>query len=164
MSTPSTPQSDPAYTAPTTPYPNLPTQQFSEQSTPSYEQSAPNYEQSAPNYEQSAQSYQAAPTNPYLQAASPAPSTATTLGSTNTFALLAIIFAFVSPLAGIIFGHMGLGQIKRTGDAGRGIALTGLIISYAYFVLVLVFIVIYVGMIAVMIGSLGAAISGVENF
>ncbi|UOQ61342.1 DUF4190 domain-containing protein [Leucobacter rhizosphaerae] len=100
----------------------------------------------------------------YPQPSYPAASTATTLDKTNTFALLAIIFAFLSPIAGIIFGHMGLSQIKRNGDAGRGIALTGLIISYAYFVFLIIFIVLYIGMIAVMIGSLGALSSGYDPY
>ena len=87
----------------------------------------------------------------------PAPSQPTTLGATNTFALLAIVFAFVSPLAGIIFGHLGLGQIKRNGDAGRGIALTGLIISYAAFVMIALFVMAYAFMIFAVIGTMGAA-------
>lgn len=98
---------------------------------------------------------------PYRQ---PVPaSTATTLAQTNTFALLAIILAFIAPVAAIVFGHMGLSQIKRTGDAGRGIALTGLIIGYAYFVLVALFVVLYVGFVITMIASLGAAFSGFDS-
>ncbi|MBL3678374.1 DUF4190 domain-containing protein [Leucobacter chromiireducens subsp. solipictus] len=74
------------------------------------------------------------------------------MGQTNTFAFLAIILAFISPIAGIVFGHMGLSQIKRTGDAGRGIALTGLIISYAWFAFLVVFMVLYIGFIVMMVG------------
>ena len=85
------------------------------------------------------------------------PSQVTTLGGTNTFALLAIFFAFISPIAGIIFGHMGLSQIKRTGDAGRGIGLTGLIISYAALVFVALFMFAYAFMIFALIGTMGSA-------
>lgn len=111
---------------------------------------------------QAAQPYPAAPL-PEPYAAAPAPSTATTLGATNTFALLAIVFAFIAPLAGIIFGHMGLSQIKRNGDAGRGIALTGLIISYAYFVLVALIVVAYVGVIFMIVGTMGAVLGEVGS-
>lgn len=109
-----------------------------------------------PAPQQQAQAYHA----PYQQSRplqQQVPSTATTLGTTNTFAFLAIIFAFTVPLAGIIFGHMGLSQIKRTGDAGRGIALTGLIIGYAAFVSVVLFLLLYALMIFAFIGAIGSA-------
>ena len=34
------------------------------------------------------------------------------------------------PLGGIIAGHIALGQIKRTGEGGHGLALAGTIIGY----------------------------------
>lgn len=89
----------------------------------------------------------------------PAASAATTLGETNTFAVLAIVLAFLAPIAGIVFGHMGLSQIKRNGDAGRGIALTGLIISYAYVVFVALFVLAYVSFIFVAIAAMGEVMS-----
>ena len=143
MSTPNVPQQSPGYPgADQAPYSGQPAAQ------------------AQPTYQQTQNPAQ------YAQTGYPAatPSTATTLDKTNTFALLAIILAFVSPIAGIVFGHMGLSQIKRNGDAGRGIALTGLIISYAYFVLLAIFIVLYIGMIAVMIGSIGAMSSGYDPY
>ena len=146
MSTPNTPQQ----------YPGTP---GADQSP--YTPQAP-YAGQAPYASQAPAAQQAGA--PYTQVSAPAASTATTLDKTNTFALLAIIFAFLSPIAGIVFGHMGLSQIKRNGDAGRGIALTGLIISYAYFVFLIIFIVLYVGMIAVMIGSLGALSSSYSTY
>src|SRR5690606_24683667 len=99
------------------------------------------------------------------QAGPPAPQAtstlgATTLATTNTYALISIILAFISPLAAIVFGHMALSQIKRNGDAGRGIALTGTIIGYAYFAVLALLIVMYIGFIFLMIGTMGAAFSG----
>lgn len=88
---------------------------------------------------------------------------ATTLASTNTYALVAILLAFIAPLGAIIFGHLALGQIKRNGDAGRGLALTGTIIGYAYFAAIAVFIFLYVGFIFLMIGSMGAAFSSFDG-
>ena len=112
-----------------------------------------------PNPAQQAQQAQQAYRAPYQQSRplQPVASSATTLSATNTFAFLAIIFAFSVPLAGIIFGHMGLSQIKRNGDAGRGIALTGLIISYAAFVSILLFFLFYALMIFAFIGAIGSA-------
>ena len=110
--------------------------------------------------------YQPQPEVQPYQAEAPAPRTAlpTTLAHTNTFALLAIILAFLSPIAGIVFGHLALGQIKRNGDTGRGIALTGLILGYAYFVLIALILIAYIGMIIVMFASFGAAMSSFDSF
>lgn len=88
----------------------------------------------------------------------------TTLGGTNTYAVLAIILAFIAPLAGIIFGHLGLNQIKRNGDAGRGIALTGLVLGYAYFVSIALFLFAYAFFIFAIIGSMGAAFSDYSTY
>lgn len=163
MSTPSTPQQPgipQGATQPTTPLPDAQLPGYAAQpgGQPAYSGATPSYQQPA----QQGYPQQAAPQ--YRPQAAPTPSTATTLGQTNTYALLAIVFAFLVPLAGIIFGHLGLGQIKRTGDAGRGIALTGLIISYAYFVFMAMFVILYVGFIFAMIGAIGSFGSGYDSF
>lgn len=122
---------------------------------------APEYPQ--PEYPQTADYSQPAD---YAQPGYPQqvqPSTATTLAYTNTFALVSIITAFLSPIAAIVFGHMALSQIKRTGDAGRGLALTGLIIGYAYFVMIALFVLFYLSMIGIMIASFGAIASEVSS-
>ncbi|MDF2992017.1 MAG: hypothetical protein K0S37_2531 [Microbacterium sp.] len=46
---------------------------------------------------------------------------------TNIVAIFAIILGFLVPLGGVIAGAVGLAQIKRTGERGRGLALTGII-------------------------------------
>lgn len=51
---------------------------------------------------------------------------------TNTMAILAIIFAFVFSPLGIVFGHLGRSQIRRTGEQGSGLALAGLILGYIF--------------------------------
>ncbi|MGJ0202898.1 DUF4190 domain-containing protein [Leucobacter sp. gxy201] len=92
-----------------------------------------------------------------------APAGATTLAATNAFALVSIVLAFLSPIAAIVFGHMALSQIKRNGDAGRGLALTGTIIGYASLAMVALFFIFYIGFIFIMLGTMGAAISGMEG-
>ena len=74
-----------------------------------------------------------APT-PYTAPAAPA-------GKTNTLAIIALIGAFVFPLAGIICGHIALGQIKKTGEAGQGLALWGTILGYVFTALYVLIIV-----------------------
>ena len=80
----------------------------------------------------------------------------TTLGQTNTFAFLAIIFAFLVPVLGVVFGHIGLSQIKRSTDGGRGIAITGLIIGYAYCVFLFFFMFLYVSMFLAFLGTMSS--------
>lgn len=54
---------------------------------------------------------------------------------TNALAIAALVCGIVFAPLGIIFGHISLSQIKRTGEQGRGLALTGLILGYAITVL-----------------------------
>lgn len=88
----------------------------------------------------------------------------TTLAQTNAFALVSILTVFLQPIAGIVFGHMALSQIKRNGDSGRGLALTGLIIGYAYFVFIVMALVFYISMIGIMLATAGAAFSDFSDF
>lgn len=49
---------------------------------------------------------------------------------TNVLAIIALIGGFVIPLAGIIVGFIALNQIKTTGEAGRGLAIGGIIVGF----------------------------------
>jgi Domain of unknown function (DUF4190) len=49
---------------------------------------------------------------------------------TNTMAVLSLIFAFFFSLLAVIFGHVALGQIRRTGEQGTGMAVVGLLLGY----------------------------------
>ncbi len=49
---------------------------------------------------------------------------------TNAMAIASLVCAFLfAPLA-ILFGHLSLSQIKRSGEEGRGMAVAGLVIGY----------------------------------
>ncbi|MDQ4503732.1 DUF4190 domain-containing protein [Sinomonas sp. ASV322] len=50
---------------------------------------------------------------------------------TNTLAIVSLIGAFFIPIVGVITGFIALGQIKRTGENGRGLAIAGIIIGIA---------------------------------
>jgi peptidyl-prolyl cis-trans isomerase B (cyclophilin B) len=45
-------------------------------------------------------------------------------------AIASLICAFLFAPLGIVFGHISLSQIKRTGEEGHGLAVAGLVISY----------------------------------
>jgi eukaryotic-like serine/threonine-protein kinase len=62
---------------------------------------------------------------------------------TNTFATLSLIFAFLFAPAGAVLGHLGLAQIRRTGQRGKDRALIGLTLSYAFIVVAVVALVIW---------------------
>lgn len=63
--------------------------------------------------------------------------------ATNSLAVWALVSSFFVPLLGIILGHISLGQIKRTGQGGRGMALAGTILGYVFTVLGLVAIALF---------------------
>jgi hypothetical protein len=60
---------------------------------------------------------------------------------------LAGLLCMIGSVLGVIFGIIALNQIKNTGQAGRGMALAGLIVGgiTTAFAVVLFFIVIIVG-------------------
>jgi len=82
-----------------------------EPAQPGY-QPAPDYGQPTPGYE---------PQFPQQQ-------------KTNTMAILGLVFAFVFTPLGLVFSAIGLSQIKQRREGGRGLALTGLILSIVFLV------------------------------
>jgi PknH-like extracellular domain/Domain of unknown function (DUF4190) len=60
---------------------------------------------------------------------------------TNPFATLSVVFAFVFAPVGAVLGHLGLSQIRRTGQRGHDRALIGLTLSYAFIVIAIVAVV-----------------------
>ena len=56
----------------------------------------------------------------------------------NTLATLSLVFAFVFAPAGAILGHLGLAQIRRSGELGRDRALVGVTLSYVFIMLAVV--------------------------
>src|SRR4029079_185536 len=62
---------------------------------------------------------------------------------TNPFATLSLIFAFLFAPAGALLGHLGLAQIRRTGQRGHDRALIGLTLSYAFILITVAALVIW---------------------
>lgn len=56
----------------------------------------------------------------------------------NTLATLSLVFAFLFAPVGAILGHLGLAQIRRTGELGRDRALVGVTLSYIFITLTVV--------------------------
>ena len=66
-------------------------------------------------------------------------------------AIAALILVFVFFPLGIIFGHVARGQIRRTGEGGKGLATAALIIGYLQ-----VALMVGVVAVAVILVALGA--------
>ena len=63
---------------------------------------------------------------------------------TNALAIVSLVCAFLFAPLGIIFGHISLSQIRKTGEEGRGLAIAGLVISYLITVLTILVVVLSV--------------------
>lgn len=73
---------------------------------------------------------------------------------TNTMAVAALVSSLVLAPLGVVFGHMALRQIERTGQDGRGMAVVGLAIGYVVTVLLALFLILAVAWFALIIGSI----------
>jgi eukaryotic-like serine/threonine-protein kinase len=67
----------------------------------------------------------------------------TPAGKINAFATLSVVFAFVFAPVGAVFGHLGLSQIRRSGERGRERAVIGLTLSYAFTLIAVAVLVIW---------------------
>ncbi len=60
---------------------------------------------------------------------------------------LCLLFFPVMPILAVVFGHIGLAQVTRTGATGRGYAITGLVTGYVGIALAILWL------IGIMIGT-----------
>ncbi|GIH94979.1 DUF4190 domain-containing protein [Planobispora siamensis] len=63
----------------------------------------------------------------------------------------------ITSLVGIVLGHVSLGQIKRTGEEGRGMAIAGLVLSYFGVACWVIVLLVWLGLLGILFG--GAAVS-----
>jgi hypothetical protein len=68
-----------------------------------------------------------------------------------------VILPIVGAIAGVICGHVALGEIKRAEGRleGRGMAIAGLVVSYAQFALLACFVAVIIAAIAFSGGGTG---------
>jgi hypothetical protein len=72
----------------------------------------------------------------------PLPPAAVPMPATNLLAVAALVFAFLFAPLGIVFGHVALHQIKRTGEGGRGLAIAALVVAYLVIALTLLAVLV----------------------
>jgi hypothetical protein len=63
---------------------------------------------------------------------------------TNVMAILSLVFAFVFSPLGIVFGHIAKGHIRLTGEGGSGLATAGLVLSYIFTIIFILYILLIV--------------------
>ena len=78
----------------------------------------------------------------------------------NDLAVLGLVFAIFYGFLGIIFSIMGLNQIKKTGEPGKGFAIAGIIIGI---INTLATILLVVFLFAVIITTSNASYNSVDN-
>jgi hypothetical protein len=61
----------------------------------------------------------------------------------NTMALVGFVMSFFNCIVGLILSIIGMSQIKKTGEPGKGFALAGIIISSVSLVFTTIFLIIY---------------------
>lgn len=73
---------------------------------------------------------------------------------TNTLAVVGFILSLLGfNVISLILCHIALGQIKRTGESGKGLALAGVIISWIAIGFVLLMLVIWIVIVLIALGS-----------
>jgi len=81
---------------------------------------------------------------------------------TNTLAIVSLVTGFCCSIAAVVTGHIALGQIKRTGEAGRGLAIAGLVLGYASIALTTLLLILAL-VFAAAVSAFVASVNGVTS-
>ncbi|CAD6006940.1 DUF4190 domain-containing protein [Agreia sp. COWG] len=81
----------------------------------------------------------------------------------NVLAIISLVSAFFVSLVAVITGHMALGQIKRTGEKGRGLAITGLVLGYLGILSALIFAAVLIFMLIAGVGIFAATANNYDD-
>ncbi|MGO2658200.1 DUF4190 domain-containing protein [Mycetocola reblochoni] len=78
-------------------------------------------------------------------------------GKTSLLAIFSLIAPFVgASLLGIIMGAVALGQIRKTGETGRGLAIAGIVVGGVFILVGLIFALVF-------FAAIGTAMDQVMN-
>ena len=97
--------------------------------SPAFQQQIPPPQQQWSQPQQQPFQYQIPPQAPYGYYPPP---------RTNGMAIASFCCLFFCPILGIVFGHIALGQIKRSGERGSGLAIAGLVFCYGIIIFALI--------------------------
>lgn len=65
----------------------------------------------------------------------------TNFAPTNTMAILALVAAFIVPVAGIVLGVIAKNQLRTSGEQGAGLATAGIALGITFTALIVLLIV-----------------------
>ena len=86
---------------------------------------------------------------------------------TNSLAIASLVFGigswlvcpFVGGVLAVIFGHVARGQIRRTGEAGGGFAMAGLILGYIHLAIAIIAAIVWLVLVAGLFAALGTSVT-----
>ncbi|WEO75692.1 DUF4190 domain-containing protein [Cryobacterium sp. SO2] len=81
---------------------------------------------------------------------------------TNTLSIVSLVTGFFCSIAAVITGHLALGQIKRSGEAGKSLAIAGLILGYLGIAATAVGVLLIV-LFAATLGAFFSSVSGTTS-
>ena len=82
--------------------------------------------------------------NPYPATPDPSAPAVPKTSTTNTLAMLSLLFGILGSVLAPVLGHIALSQMKRNGAPGRGVAIAGTILGYFWTAIYLGLIVAFV--------------------
>lgn len=83
--------------------------------------------------------------------AQPAPRRTNAMALASVICSVAGVLTGVSVIAGIVLGHLALGEIRRTGEDGRELAIAGLAIGYGLLAVGVLAIIAFIAIFAFMV-------------
>jgi uncharacterized membrane protein len=99
-------------------------------------------------------------TDPVVPPAAPVYQPAPAGAKTNTLAIVGFILAFVVTVAGIVVSFIALGQIKKTGEGGHGLALAGVILGFVFSAFWIIYFIVIIAALAFE----GAAVGSISGY
>lgn len=90
--------------------------------------------------------------DPAVPPATASPAAPAALPPYNTLAIVGFVLVWFTVILGIVFGHIALSQIKRTGERGHGLALAAVIIGWvelALGIIITIIVLLTLGFFAV---------------
>lgn len=83
---------------------------------------------------------------------------------TNTMAVLAVVFAFVFPVLGIVFGAIARRQIPRTGEQGATLARVGFVLGIVFTAVSVVLAVLAIVLVVYVASRIGHSVGHLSPF
>lgn len=79
----------------------------------------------------------------------PAPAPSAPAEKWNVLSIVGFVLSLIGfNIVAIVLGFIGLSQVKKTGERGRGLAIAAIIIGFAYIVIGIILTIVFVGIYA----------------